>query len=101
MSNLSAKSKIKAREYMKKTYDERRAAGLCTHCGKVKTTKTRCTGCLQPYKYRQANLVSLRILHGLCITCGEPNKGKFQSCFDCRMKASVKRKAKSQKKVNL
>lgn len=70
----------KQREYQNRLRARRKAAGICTGCGKNKVEK----GCLCPLckEYRQRRNASIRIA-GQCFRCAKPNENGKKLCDDC------------------
>lgn len=78
----------------KKTYEERKAAGLCVQCGEKTDGKVRCDGCLKGNKLARRARRAERRKKGVCTECpNEAMKGcsLCQTCSEARSKASTAR----------
>ena len=69
-------------------YKERKAAGTCTHCGKVpEAGYTHCRALLTSISASKARLRAGRLEAGACPTCGGKDKFmRFIRCLSCRDK---------------
>jgi len=72
------------REYGRKRYAERKKAGLCVQCGKVKPTEghTYCAKCGEEARKQSAYTFHRRRLLGVCVRCGKPKENENISFCD-------------------
>jgi len=88
---LSEEAKEKAKVTRKKNYEARKAAGLCTTCGKAaETGKALCAMCASKSTGSQRRYYRNKAA-GLCRSCGKDAGGKSY-CEDCTVR--VKKNAK-------
>lgn len=82
----TAEQRKRHHEWNKRRRRERKAAGICTDCGKPAVSgKTLCQACLDSAVKRQLVRRRKYITAGKCIQCGKPvifNKRYCQICFD-------------------
>lgn len=72
------------REYGRKRYAERKKAGLCVQCGKVKPAEghTYCAKCGEEARKQSAYTFRRRRLLGVCVRCGKPKENENISFCD-------------------
>lgn len=84
------------KEYQKSLYQERKANGICTRCGKRKAApqKTKCVICLEKdaenhrkKRYGKPKIREERLKNHLCLWCGEPAAENNKLCYSCLQKA--------------
>ena len=101
------KEKYKKRfnEQQKGLREERKAAGICTRCGKraVAPGRKKCEVCLEKdaelhRRKSKVNIIEYRRENNLCFFCGEPvDRKEVRSCKKCSQKFSEKRRKRDEK----
>ena len=82
----AAEAKRRAgRANTKRRYDARRAAGLCTRCGRHEPVQggVACKGCRDRRRIREHDIWSERRAEGLCGACGAPAPDGGARCGPC------------------
>lgn len=89
------------REYNRRLYASRKAAGLCVACGEpAQEGKVRCAPCAKYQKQRWKIRAQDRKAKGLCAWCGMPANGK-SVCPACMQKAVQRNAARRAKKAEV
>lgn len=83
------------------TREYRTMRGLCPGCGLQPPEKGRyyCDVCRRRNRQRMRDTRTVRRLNGLCVVCGEPNAGEYDTCDACRAKCRIAtRKSKAKRR---
>ena len=83
------------KQWAKKRYEERKAAGLCPNCGRTKPDgQWLCEYCHDVRKRRNSNKIEYdrRRKEGLCVACGEPNPERTAYCEACAEKKNARKR---------
>ena len=86
------------RQQARERYRERRAAGLCTQCGKASDGKTHCKTCRCLAKKRRKTVSEYNSHANLC-KCGKDPGPEHKTCFDCRKKSALFNRRKRSENV--
>lgn len=87
----------------RRVYDSRKAAGLCTECGRTSDLETEvmCGPCSERLRVNAAARYERRKALGLCYDCGDDAQGNGVRCPSCaaahneRQKLYAKRRRKA------
>ena len=83
---ITEKRRAWRREYQRRIFARRRAAGICVHCGKEPAAENRtcCEACLAKVRERQGRMRERRRAAGVCVICETPVTDGKVRCPDCR-----------------
>ena len=91
-----------AREYNRRLYASRKAAGLCVSCGlPSRKGMIRCASCARHYSWQFRLRTQDRKAAGLCVWCSKPAQEGKTLCPACLEKARARGAASRAKKAEV